>query len=387
MAWAAGVRVWRGVTIVWVKVPTAATSVVCSAGLVAALALPAAMQEAPEVAKDLGVKLSVNWGALDAFSAIPSLELLLSGDLSGLDGLDSTNGILPLLNGDLSALDSTNGIPAYVEFLQTGNLDAFRTTVDPPHRGVDLLSALPEYRDVFSSDPTVRDAAFGRLASLSAVPAYEKIASGDVVGGLGGIAATDAVPAYAAALSGDPSKLTNLATLDGIPALTGALSGDLTALRGYAALSAIPEYLAPAPAAAATLSAQDPAPAAKAPQTPVANLVNQVVGSIKSALPGSGKQSAPDPTAATDPDHSRGGDRQWPTRARRTPRYPTAATGTSESSPPRCSVTRPSCSAAATTAKRACAATASSSRSSASEAAIPVRAPGLVTAAAAPASS
>src|SRR5690349_22792360 len=119
------VRISRGVTIVWVKVPTAAASVVCSAGLVAALALPAAMQEAPEVAKDLGVKLSVNWGNLDAFNAIPSFEALLSaGDLNdvltALGGLDSLNGIpgfVALLNVDPSQLALTDGIPGIVALL------------------------------------------------------------------------------------------------------------------------------------------------------------------------------------------------------------------------------------------------------------------------------
>lgn len=289
----------------WVKVPTAAVSVVCSAGLVAALALPVAMQEAPEVAKNLGVKLSVNWGNLDAFNAIPSYEALLGGDLSALNDLattDGISGILALLNGDPSQLVLTDGIPAYVEYLQTGNLEAFRTTDD--HRGADLLNALPLYEDLFSSDQTVRDDAFGALDSVSAVPAYEQIASGDVIGGLGGFDATNAIPVYAAALNGNPAALTGLATLDGVPALAGALGGDLRALRpaadgsgGYAALSAIPEYLGlsetpPPPAPVALDAGARVAVQNEAPKTPVANLVNQVVGSLESALPGAGKQSA-----------------------------------------------------------------------------------------------
>lgn len=293
----------------WVKVPTAATSVVCSAGLVAALALPVAMQEAPEVAKDLGVKLSVNWGNLDAFNALPLYGDLLIGDSSAyadLASLSGVPGIVALLNGDPSELESTDGIPAYVEFLQTGSLDAFRTTDGPPaHRGVDLLNALPLYQDLFSGDAAARDDAYAALASVSAVPAYAQIAGGDVLGGLNKLDSTNAVPKYAAALAGDPSALTGLATLDGVPALAGALGGDLTALRpaadgsgGYAALSAIPEYLGLGPSAtAATVAEARVAPQNEAPASiGSANPVKSLVSEVKSALGGAGSQSAPEVT-------------------------------------------------------------------------------------------
>ena len=307
------VRISREVTIVWVKVPTAATAVVCSAGLVAALALPVAMQEAPEVAKDLGVKLSVNWGNLDAFNAIPSLEALLAAG--------NSDDVVSALDG----LDSTNGVRAWVEYLQTGNLEAFRT-VDGGQAGLDALNALPLYEDLFSSNPAVQSAALSSLASVSAIPEYQALLGGDTsalsnldafsaipeyqallcgdTSALSNLDAFSAVPAYAAALSGDPSKLTGLATLDGIPALAGALGGDLTALRpaadgsgGYAALSAIPEYLGLGPSAAAEESDAD-ARVALQSEAPAStggtkNPVKSFVTEIKSALAGVGKQSAP----------------------------------------------------------------------------------------------
>ena len=67
----------------WVKAPTVAMSVVCSAGLVAALALPVTMKAGSEFVQGAAVKLSVNWDRLAAFDAIPAYTQIAGGDVLG----------------------------------------------------------------------------------------------------------------------------------------------------------------------------------------------------------------------------------------------------------------------------------------------------------------
>ncbi len=250
----------------WAKIPAATASIACAACIAAASVAIPAMQSSEGLAKTISseVNLSaINFGALDWLSAIP----------------------------------------AYQEYLTTFNLEAFRVTDD--HPGLDLLSALPLYEDLFSDDPAVRDAALadldlvsgvpallsgdlGSLDSVSAVPTYLTLLSGegtvDDVKGLESVNATYAFnefinsggdfeafvptenpdgsvdnPGYAALSgvsswqkffsSGDPGDLGGIDAFSAIPEYQTLASSDATvgeradALRNLDAVSAIPEYL------------------------------------------------------------------------------------------------------------------------------------------------
>jgi hypothetical protein len=246
--------------MVWAKTPVAAASVLCAACLAMTAALPAvetAAERAARIASENVSLSAVNFGALDAFDAIPSLQqiidgqvleglvgldstnavpsllALLTGNPAGLDGLDSTNGINPLialLGGDTTAfadLASTDGIPALQQFVDSGGQDltAFRPDEDG-NGGYQSLSALPEYQDLLNGTPEQQTEALGRLDSVSGVPSLLAFAAtgGNPVA-LGGIDAFSALPAYDTIINSDD------------------VAERADAVRGLAAFSAIPEYL------------------------------------------------------------------------------------------------------------------------------------------------
>jgi hypothetical protein len=217
---------------VWVKIPTAATAVVCSACIAVAAAPPAGDMAADHFAKttSAGVKLAVNFENLDWLNAIPAYqEFLETGELSALGDLDLLNAIpayVALLNGDsagLEGLDLLNGIPPYAEFLETGDLTVFARDEDL-EGGVDLVSALPEFQALIEGDEAARTEALSRLDSVSAIPVYQAFGESGELSDLGGVDAFSAIPEIEAFGTGD----------------TAARAA---ALRNLDAFSAIPEYL------------------------------------------------------------------------------------------------------------------------------------------------
>src|SRR6185312_1004214 len=161
----------------WVKISTAGTSVFCSACIAVAAALPAIDTAADHLAKSTsaGVQLSA-----------------------------------------LSNLASLSAVPAYANFLQTGDVHALKPLA--------LLSAVPAYADLVTGDSAAKAAALSNLASLSAVPAYAAFLQTGDVHALTPLASLSAVPAYADLVTGDTEART-------------------AALRSLRSLSAIPEYL------------------------------------------------------------------------------------------------------------------------------------------------
>ena len=109
----------------WVKISTAGTSVVCSACIAVAAALPAIDTAADHLAKSTsaGVQLSA-----------------------------------------LSNLASLSAVPAYADFLQTGDVHKLALLAS--------LSAVPAYADLVTGDTEARTAALRSLRSLSAIPEY-----------------------------------------------------------------------------------------------------------------------------------------------------------------------------------------------------------------------
>lgn len=233
----------------WVKVPTAATAAACAACVAAAMALPAADTAADRLVKAVspGVHLSaINFDALDWLSALPLYQALLDGNTDALRGLDSLNGIpgiMALLSGDPTQLASTNGIKAYVDYLQTGNLEAFRS-IDLANPGLAALNALPVYAAIAGGDLSELD----NLDSTSAIQSYAAIAGGDR-SALGKLDSTSAIPVYEAIAGGDLSALGKLDSTSAVPLYstvldpTASVAKRADAVRGLDAFSAIPEYL------------------------------------------------------------------------------------------------------------------------------------------------
>src|SRR6476620_8452914 len=110
----------------WVKISTAGTSVVCSACIAVAAALPAI-----DTAADHHLAKSTSAGV----------------QLSAL-----------------SNLASLSAVPAYADFLQTGDVHALTPLAS--------LSAVPAYADLVTGDTEARTAALRSLRSLSAIPEY-----------------------------------------------------------------------------------------------------------------------------------------------------------------------------------------------------------------------
>jgi hypothetical protein len=111
-------------------------------------------------------------GDIDGFNALPKYADLLSGKLDAVGDLDSVNGLpayLALLSGNplaaASGLSATNGIPSLLQFIQTGNLDAFVPT--DTNAGYAALSALRDLRDALSGNFS----ALGNVDAFSAIHA------------------------------------------------------------------------------------------------------------------------------------------------------------------------------------------------------------------------
>jgi hypothetical protein len=231
--------------------PVAAGSLACVACLAVAAALPAAAPVADQLTKTVhaGVKLAVDFSALDAFNGIPLYLGLFSGDADtqaeSLAGLDSINGLSSFLalanNGGLASFEPNDatGNPGYAALsglnsVATGNL-----------AGIDAFSALG------ATGP-------GDLASVSAIPAFQKFAqTGNTdafvpdADGNGGYAALSGLSSYRDAASGNVLALGGIDAFSALPVFAGpdgvAGTGGIGALSGYAALSAIPALLGPAP--------------------------------------------------------------------------------------------------------------------------------------------
>jgi len=109
-------------------------------------------------------------GDIDGFSALPAYADLLSGKLDAVDNLDSVNGLpayLALLSGNplaaTSGLSATNGIQSLIQFIQTGNLDAFLPT--DTNAGDAALGALRDLQNVLS----------GNISALDNIDAFSAI--------------------------------------------------------------------------------------------------------------------------------------------------------------------------------------------------------------------
>jgi hypothetical protein len=133
----------------WVKIATAGTSVVCSACIAVAAALPAIDTAADHLAKSTsaGVQLSA-LSNLASLSAVPAYaDFLRTGKVDAL---------IPLA--------SLSAVPAYADFLRTGDVHALIPLAS--------LSAVPAYADLVTGDSTAKVAALRSLRSLSAIPEY-----------------------------------------------------------------------------------------------------------------------------------------------------------------------------------------------------------------------
>lgn len=168
----------------WAKIPAATASIACAACIAAAsVAVPA-----------------MNSGSNDLKETIAAQVNLTALDLT-----------------PLFSLASLDGVPAYLNYLSTFNLEAFRQTDE--QAGLDLLGALPLYEDLFSDDPAVRDAALENLDSVSALPS---LLNGDISG-------LDAFSAVPDLLNGD---ITALDAFNAIPTYAKIADGTATAKPG-----------------------------------------------------------------------------------------------------------------------------------------------------------
>ena len=136
----------------WVKISTAGTSVVCSACIAVAAALPAIDTAADHLAKSTsaGVQLSAlaNLGNLASLSAVPAYaNFLQTGKVDAL-----------------TPLASLSAVPAYADFLQTGDVHKLAPLAS--------LSAVPAYADLVTGNSATKVAALRSLRSLSAIPEY-----------------------------------------------------------------------------------------------------------------------------------------------------------------------------------------------------------------------
>ncbi|MGY4650751.1 hypothetical protein ACVWWN_004547 [Mycobacterium sp. URHB0021] len=111
-------------------------------------------------------------GDIDGFSALPVYADLLSGKLDAVADLDSVNGLpayLALLSGDplaaTSGLSAANGFPSLLQFIQTGNLDAFLPT--DTNAGYAALGALRDLGNGLSGNLS----ALGNIDAFSAIQA------------------------------------------------------------------------------------------------------------------------------------------------------------------------------------------------------------------------
>lgn len=227
----------------WAKIPAATASIACAACIAAASVAVPAMNSGSNDLKDT-IAAQVNLTAID---------------------------FTPLLG-----LGSLDGIPAWLEFFSTGNVDAFVPVEDDPTTpedeswaGYDALSALAAWRDgslgdidAFSAVPDLLNGDITALDAFNAIPTYEKIASGDAtVDDLKGLDSVNGVVAWNDFINsgGDLSAFEPVdddpATPDideskpGYDALSGAASwqrfaqsGNVEELAGIDAFSAIPNW-------------------------------------------------------------------------------------------------------------------------------------------------
>jgi hypothetical protein len=224
----------------WAKTPIAIGAAACAACLALATTSPVTAPIAEKIVKapiTSNVNLAaINFANLDLLSAIPAIQALINdGDTSGLDSLNGIAAFLLLGDQGLAAfeesetspgyaalsglnsyatgnlagidafsalgatglgdLDSVNGIPAFQQFFATGDLHSFDQTDEQP--GYAALSALGTYQDIAGGDFST----IGNLDSLSAIPSYRTLLSGNATPGeigdaLRGLDAFSAIPEY-----------------------------------------------------------------------------------------------------------------------------------------------------------------------------------------------
>ncbi len=265
----------------WAKAPVVAGSMMCAACLAVATAVPAGAPVAEQLTKTVhsGVNLAVDFSALDWLSALAATG---PADLASLDGIPAFQEFLA--TGDLAAFepaaDGSGGYAALsgLNSYATGNLagiDGFSTLGVSSLGDIDAFSAIPVYQSVLAGGPDGGVNALGGLASVSAVDTFFGDNNGD-----GGVFTGGGIDALAPDADGNGGY----AALSALPVFVGETGpngdggvftgGGIDALSGYDALSAIPAYLAPTPPAVTTLAAseqaatEDSAPAARlAPQT------------------------------------------------------------------------------------------------------------------------
>jgi hypothetical protein len=208
-----------------------ATALACAACIAAAAAIPGAETEAAHIASSV------------------------AGDVQ-------------LSAVDLSQLAWLNGIPPWEQFLSTGDLSAFVPSLTNP--GYAALSALASYQNFFATGDITQATGLGGIAAFSAlpfwvngdvtaipaafsaVPVYEKIASGTAtVNDLAPLSSVNALVAFSRVPSeGLKAFMPDLTTGNpGYAALSGAYdwqqflkTGDVTQLKDIAAFSAIPNW-------------------------------------------------------------------------------------------------------------------------------------------------
>jgi hypothetical protein len=273
----------------------------CAACIAIAATLPAAGSTAEQIANE-NARLAA-FTDVDAFSAIPFYQRLLSGDLTAVNGLASVNGLpalLALLGGDINSLLPDVGTDQ-AGYAALSAIDVFFGNDDGSGGvftggGIDslkdyaALSAVPVFNNVLTATtPTGAIDALSGLDALSAVPVLigtDGVFTGGGIDALSGLDALSAVPIFFGtdgvftgggidALSGY-SALSAVATFFGTNGVftgggLGALAPDANGDRGYAALSAIPAYLnipAPATTMAAPLAASTAAPKTTLVQDP-----------------------------------------------------------------------------------------------------------------------
>ncbi|WP_458319481.1 hypothetical protein [Mycolicibacterium brisbanense] len=169
---------------------------------------------------------------------------------------------------DLTQLSWLNGIPPWEQFLSTGDLSAFVPSLTNP--GYAALSALASYQNFFATGDVTQATGLGGIAAFSAlpfwlngditaipaafsaVPVYEKIASGTAtVDDLAPLSSVNALVSFSKVPTEGLQAFMPSADgkNPGYAALSGAYdwqqflkTGDVTQLKDIAAFSAIPNW-------------------------------------------------------------------------------------------------------------------------------------------------
>ena len=262
----------------WAKISNSTTKMACVACIAVAATLPAAGSSAEKLSQDAAIKLAADpVTQLDAFSGIPNyLAFLTTGDINK-QGSGESDAFSSLSATALTDIDVVSAIPVLQQVLG-GNIGALAGPLGDGVGGYAALSAVPALLqgnvtalDAFSAVPDLLSGNITALDAFSAVPNLISFATtGDLsrATGLSGIDAFSALPVYNALLQGD----------------IGALAPDSAGVGGIAGFSAIPGFLG--------IPATDPAPDFPSTSAPLAAQSNSTLTTLSEGSGGTGSGGA-----------------------------------------------------------------------------------------------